>query len=141
VTNDILRSVYRKLGDSSFNNALPETSFVAPNRAVRANCFFMASLSCSLITALGAVLGRQWLQYYNQENQLKPLSEQGRDRHRKFLGAKTWHLRAVIETLPTLLQLSLFLFFAAQIDLFWYINTTVAYVILVFALLARAAQF
>ena len=96
----------------------------------------MASLSCSLFTALGAVLGRQWLQYYDQENQLRPLSEQGRDRHRKYLGAEKWHFKAVIETLPTLLQFSLFLFFAAQIDLFWSINTTVAIVILVFASLS-----
>ena len=132
VTNDILRLVFNKLGDS--NVTLPENSFVAPSRAVRVNCFFLASLSCSLMTALGAVLGKQWLAYYDQENRLRPASERGRDRHRKYLGAKTWHLKAVIETLPTLLQLSFFLFFAAQIDLFWFIHKTVASVILFFAI-------
>ena len=121
------------MGDSSINVNLPSASFIAPTRVVRVNCFFLASLSCSLLTALGAVLGKQWLAYYDQENQLRQTSERGRDRHRKYLGAKTWHLKAVIETLPTLLQFSFFLFFAAQIDLFWYIHQTVATVIIVFA--------
>ena len=81
------------------------------------------------------MLGKQWLAYYDQENRLRPPSERGRDRHRKYLGAKTWHLQAVIQTLPTLLQVSFFLFFAAQIDLFWYIHKTVAGVIIAFGLL------
>jgi len=60
-------------------------------------------------------------------------SEKGRERHRKFLGAQAWHLKAVIETLPTLLQLSFFFFFIAQVDFFWPINTTVATTITIFA--------
>ena len=44
--------------------------------------------------------------------------------------------KPVIETLPTLLQLSLFFFFIAQIDFFWPINTTVAFTLIGFLALS-----
>ena len=110
-------------------------AFVPPPRAIRVNCLFMASLSFAIFTAVGAVLGKQWLVHYDHESQLLAPAEQGRERHRKFMGLQRWHVATVIGTLPTLLQISLFLFLVSLVDLFWTINRKVACTVLSFTIL------
>ncbi|KAG9000206.1 hypothetical protein FRB94_005602 [Tulasnella sp. JGI-2019a] len=57
----------------------------------------------------------------------------------KFIGAETWGLRPVVEFLPTLLLISLCLFFIALVDYLWSINKTVAFVVLAFSLVGMVA--
>ena len=135
VGNNLLRSMLLKMENSSSTVNYYNDAFVPSPRAIRVNCFFMISLSCSVFTSLGAVLGKQWLAHYNYERHALPPAERGRERHRKYMGAQNWHLKAVIETLPTLLQLSLFLFLIALVDLFWPLNRTVASTVIAFTLL------
>ena len=124
-----------KMGNSSLPVNYYNEDFVPSSRAIRVNCLLMASLSFAIFTAVGAVLGKQWLAHYDHESQLLAPAEQGRERHRKFMGLQTWHVATVIGTLPTLLQISLFLFLISLVDLFWPINRKVASIVLSFTVL------
>ncbi|KAG8853648.1 hypothetical protein FRB96_008065 [Tulasnella sp. 330] len=50
----------------------------------------------------------------------------------KWMGSEAWGLRIVVEALPTLLLISLALFFAALCDLLWSINRPVSIVVVAF---------
>ncbi|KAG8857309.1 hypothetical protein FRB96_005796 [Tulasnella sp. 330] len=106
-------------------------SYAPPNNAVQNNGFFAASLVTSLLAAFGAVLAKQWLLHYAQAGQVGALENQCRRRQKKFSGARRWHLRTVVELLPTLLQLSLLEFFIGLIDFFWSLDKVLAYLVLV----------
>lgn len=123
-----------QLHNSTFvDPGLDSTLFLPTPRAVRINSFLFASLCCSLFAAFGAILAQQWLAYFDRESHLSSLPEQGRERQNKYIGLKWWRVETLIETLPTILQFSLFFFFVAIIDFFWNINHTIAFVILGFA--------
>lgn len=128
-TNDLLRLIVILLSNNTLMSGQVNPPFAPGPGVVRQNCFFCASLFSSLIAAAGAVLAKQWLAYYERTGQTGPLDEQGLRRSKKFLGAERWRLRYVVETLPTLILLSLGLFFAAMADYVWTINREVAIVI------------
>ncbi|KAG1765759.1 hypothetical protein EDD22DRAFT_845209 [Suillus occidentalis] len=68
-----------------------------------------ASLSASLLAALGAMLGKQWLGHFQHFGH-GTVDGRGRQRQRKLDALYAWHFNAVLEGLPVLLQLSLLLF-------------------------------
>lgn len=106
----------------------------SPNAgAVRQNCTFFASLLCSLLAAAGAVLAKQWLQHYERTGQIGSYREQGLRRTAKAWGAETWRLQQVVEMLPTLILMSLGLFFVAISDYLWSVNWQVAAVVVAFS--------
>lgn len=109
--------------------------FTPPPGIVRQNCFFFASLFASLLAAAGAVLAKQWLANYERTGQTGPLDEQGLRRTAKYRGAEKWRLQHVVEGLPTLILVSLGLFFAAITDYIWSINHEVASIVLALSLL------
>ncbi|KAG8850690.1 hypothetical protein FRB96_009650 [Tulasnella sp. 330] len=90
------------------------------------------TLCCSLLTA-GAVLAKQWLQLYERAGQTGPIDQQALRRTEKFAGAEKWGLHPVVETLATLLLVSLALFFIALTDYLWTVEKKVALVALAFA--------
>ncbi|KAG9005907.1 hypothetical protein FRB94_001117 [Tulasnella sp. JGI-2019a] len=106
---------------------------------IRVNCLFFASLACSLLSAGGAVVAKQWLQYYEQTGQAGSKDKQGVLRTEKFLGAQRWRLQQVVDALPILLQLSIVLFFSGLVDYLWTINQQTALVVLVFFALGAIA--
>lgn len=57
------------------------------------------------------------------------MKEQGLLRTKKYRGAERWKLRHVVEALPTLILVSLGLFFIAMTDYIWAINREVAILI------------
>ncbi|KAG8882589.1 hypothetical protein FRB97_008098 [Tulasnella sp. 331] len=133
-TNHLLRLLLTNGTSRAFtSDDLAPPSFRPTTAAVRQNCLFFASLACSLLAAAGTVLAKQWLQYYQRTGQTGPIREQAMKRTEKFLGAESWALSRVVESLPALLQISLVLFFAAMVDYLWGINRPVAIVMLAFA--------
>ncbi|KAG8871145.1 hypothetical protein FRB97_008967, partial [Tulasnella sp. 331] len=106
--------------------------FVPSQAAVRQNSFFIASLGCSLLAAAGAVLAKQWLQYYERTGQTGPIRHQGMERTKKFIGAQTWGLVRVVQSLPGLLLISLGLFATALVDYLWGVHHSVAMVFVAF---------
>ncbi|KAJ6560829.1 hypothetical protein DFH09DRAFT_985670, partial [Mycena vulgaris] len=88
------------------------------------------SLMSTLLAALLAVLGKQWLLHYDSVGEKGTLEERGLERHRKFTGLKTWKFDLVMQMFPLLLQVGLLLFAAALSIYLWTINHVIAGLVL-----------
>ncbi|KAG8916240.1 hypothetical protein FRC01_003281 [Tulasnella sp. 417] len=108
------------------------TSFTPDLASVIASCLLYASLCCSILSACGAVLGKEWLRYFNQRPPLTSLGDQVRFRQKKFKGTQGWYLRETIEMLPSLLLVSVFLFFIGLIPYLLRLNKAVAWTVIAF---------
>ncbi|KAJ7704149.1 hypothetical protein B0H16DRAFT_1902132 [Mycena metata] len=89
----------------------------APKIIVIVQCLLYASLFTTLLAALLAVLGKQWLMYYQAAGSRGTIEERGLERQRKFDGLVKWKFEAVLQAFPLLLQLALLLF-ASSISLY-----------------------
>jgi hypothetical protein len=127
-----LQNIYQLLSDPNRSNptilltpSIPP-AFSPPNYAVWVNSLWFLSLAISLTCGLQATLLQQWARRYIRITQ-PPYSAHKRARIRAFFseGVKTLHLPWVVEALPTLLHLSLFLFFAGLVIYLFNINHTV----------------
>lgn len=125
-TNQLLLLLIMGANNSTLTPADINPSFTPAAGVVRQNCFFFASLFASLLAAAGAVLAKQWLANYERTGQTGTLEEQGLRRTIKFRGAEKWYLQQVVEVLPTLVLLSLGLFFVAITDFLCSVNIEVA---------------
>ncbi|KAH7908577.1 hypothetical protein BJ138DRAFT_340116 [Hygrophoropsis aurantiaca] len=68
-----------------------------------------ASLAASLLAALGAVLGKQWLAHYCQ-SKFGTSEQRALHRQAKSNALERWRFQAILAVLPVLLQISLLLF-------------------------------
>ncbi|KIO30249.1 hypothetical protein M407DRAFT_225094, partial [Tulasnella calospora MUT 4182] len=130
-------ALLRLLVTSANNNTLlptdPPPPFAPSPNSVIVNCLLYASLSCSLLAAVGAMMGKEWLQGFDRTGQTGPLEEQGRFRQRKFNGVQQWHLESIILSLPNILLLSVILFFAGVCLYLFPVNRAVASVVIAFS--------
>ena len=106
---------------------LPSYDF-SPNASdVRVNVFWFLSLVFSLIAALLATLVQQWVRDYMHvfQRYSNPLKS---TRLRQYLyeGVEGWHMPRVARSVPGLVHVSLFLFFAGLCDSLLAAYTTVA---------------
>ncbi|KAG8871775.1 hypothetical protein FRB97_008322 [Tulasnella sp. 331] len=132
-TNHLLRLLVMNVSNYTLTENDLNPPFAPTTSAVRQNCTFFASLCCSLLAAAGAVLAKQWLQFYMRTEKKGSIDHQAMKRTEKFAGVEDWGLGLVVETLATLLLVSLSLFFIALVDYLWVVDKTVALVVLVFA--------
>ncbi|TFL00737.1 hypothetical protein BDV98DRAFT_549389, partial [Pterulicium gracile] len=79
------------------------------------NGLWFTSLAFSLCTAPIAVLFKQWIQAYVAPFFQGTPRAQAEVRRFRYLGLEKWHVPIIVGLLPTLLHLSLFLFFAGLI--------------------------
>lgn len=140
-TNRLLRLVLQGYNNDTITPDLLNTNFTPGPGVVRQNCVFFASLLISLLAAAGAVLAKQWLANYERTGTTGPLNEQGLRRTEKYLGAERWMLRYVVEALPSLILLSLALFFVAVTDYCWSLNLEVAILTAVFSGVGTVSYF
>ncbi|KAF8170453.1 hypothetical protein K438DRAFT_1434283, partial [Mycena galopus ATCC 62051] len=84
------------------------------------------SLGSTLLAALLAVLGKQWLMYYLAAGNRGPIKTRGLERQRKLDGLLRWKFNQVMQIFPLLLQLGLFLFSAALSIYLWTIHLSLA---------------
>ncbi|KAG8910469.1 hypothetical protein FRC01_006324, partial [Tulasnella sp. 417] len=132
-TNALLRLIVMKADNNTLTPADLSPPFSASPTSIAANCLLYASLSCSLLAAVGAMMSKEWLQSFDRTGQTGPLEDQGRFRQRKFNGVEEWHLEAVIRFLPYLLLLSVILFFAGTGLFLLPINGAVAAIVIAFS--------
>ena len=113
----------------SLNNSA--ASFTAPRAAVWVNSLWFLSLSISLTCALLATLLQQWARRYLRLTNPR-CSPHKRARIRTFFaeGVERLHLPWTVEALPTLLHISLFLFFAGLCVFLFGIHKTVFSVVI-----------
>ncbi|KAG6918824.1 hypothetical protein DXG01_011227 [Tephrocybe rancida] len=114
------------------------TTFKPSASAIAVNILWFLSLTCSLAAALCITLVQQWIRRYLQRIQ-RTNQPQRRATIRGIMssGSEKWKMNDVVEYIPTLLHLSLFLFFAGLCTFLWSVNTPTAgavVVIVVFCL-------
>jgi len=144
-TVDLLCQMSQQLPNFTTGTCTPPQagqSFSPGAAIIWVNCMWMMSLILSLTSALFATLVQQWARRYVQMPQI-PSDPNHRARVRSFLffGTRRYKMRIAIETAPTLLHFSVFLFFAGLVILFYSINKAVAIVISVSVGIFVAAYF
>ena len=130
-SNFYLSHIYKTIADPSESNissSLPVSPppFSPPNYAVWVNALWFLSLLISLTCALLATLLQQWARRYLTITRSR-YSPHRRARLRAYFaeGIENCHLPWVVEALPTLLHISLFLFFAGLVLFLCNINMTI----------------
>ncbi|KAF7363954.1 hypothetical protein MSAN_01053700 [Mycena sanguinolenta] len=93
---------------------------------ILAQSFLYSSLFITLFTALLAVLGKQWITYYEAAGSRGSTEERGLERQRKFDGLRQWKFDIILQSFPLLLQLAVFLFSAALSSYLWTLHRTIA---------------
>ena len=129
-SNFYLANIHQSLADpnrSTTSRSLPSPpTFSPPNYAVWVNALWFLSLVISITCALLATLLQQWARRYLKVTQPR-YSPNKRARIRAFFaeGVEKFFLHWTVELLPTLLHVSLFLFFAGLAVFLWNINLTI----------------
>ena len=126
-----LTHISLQLAASNQSDTLPPFQagpFAAPSHAVRSTVLLFLSLAFSLGCALAAILVKQWAQNYLHATQRRP-SPRLRAKIRSYLdeGVRRFQLQSLVEAIPTLLHISLFLFFGGLFEFFLPINPVLAY--------------
>ncbi|KAJ7927020.1 hypothetical protein B0H13DRAFT_1705265 [Mycena leptocephala] len=88
------------------------------------------SLFSTLLAALLAVLGKQWLLHYDSVGQKGTVDQRGLERQRKFDGLRRWKFHIIMQIFPLLLQFSLLLFATALSIYLWTIHRGIAGIVL-----------
>lgn len=94
---------------------------------VRVNAAFCASLSLSIVAVLLAMLSKQWIREYTRA--LAGVSnekEQAMRRHFRYRGLERWKMAQLMSTIPTLIHISLLIFFYGLSDLLFHFHRAVA---------------
>jgi hypothetical protein len=108
-----------------------DSSFRPTPTAIRVNILWFLSLTLSLICALAATLMQQWARRYMQlAEQQSTVHKRARTRSYLHGGVQAFGLSQVVEAVPALLHVAVFLFFAGLIDFLFSIDRTVGRVIL-----------
>ena len=96
--------------------------------AVQVQSIMFASLASALLSAFLAMLGKQWLNLHVDGS----LIDRSRHRELRMRGMITWRFRIIMECLPLVMQLSLFLLGYALAQYLWGLSRTVSAVIAAF---------
>ena len=140
-----LQNIYQLLADTNVSRAsIPSTvavppPFSPPRYAIWVNLLWFSSLAISLTGALLATMFQQWTRRYIMLSQQlgNPIK---RARLRQFFFSQVdWHIMLANDVVPTLLHLSVFLFFAGLLILLKNINLAVFIAVVVWVVLGVGA--
>jgi hypothetical protein len=127
-SNFYLANMYQATINPNASGSLPTSPppFTPPNYAVWVNSLWFLSLVIGLTCALLATFLQQWARRYLKVTHSR-YSPHKRARIRAFFaeGVEKCLLPWAVETLPTLLHISLFLFFAGLVVFLWNVNLTI----------------
>jgi hypothetical protein len=141
ISNFYLENTYKATINPNRSSSLPTSppSFSPPNYAVWVNALWFLSLAISLTCALFATFLQQWARRYLKVTRSR-YSLEKRARIRAFFaeGVDKYHLPWVVETLPILLHISLFLFFAGLAVFLLNVNLTIFKVVLSWVAISAA---
>jgi len=129
----ILLSLNRSIAPDE-HPAAPRTWDGPPTEVITTSDLLYASLLMSLLAAFVAMLGKQWLNRYLRHTGGSMIERCG-DRQRKFDGLEKWPFHLFIESLSVMIQIALLLLTCGLSWHMWSINTSVAHVVITFAIL------
>ena len=99
---------------------------------VQVQCILYATLSATLLASFLAMLGKQWLNRYRQNDTRGSVADRSRVRERKLNGVEIWKFHIVMEALPLILQCALILLGSALSRYLWEVNRSVSSVVIGF---------
>jgi len=99
---------------------------------VQVQCILYATLCATLLASFLAMLGKQWLNRYRQNETHGSAVDRSRARERKLNGIETWRFHIVMESLPVILQCALVLLGFALSRYLWGISHSVSSVVIGF---------
>ncbi|KAF8259905.1 hypothetical protein EI94DRAFT_1444907, partial [Lactarius quietus] len=127
-SNFYLANIYRNMANPNISSSLPTSPppFSPPNYAVWVNALWFLSFAISLTCALLATFLQQWARRYLKVTHSR-YSPHKRARLRAFFaeGVDKYLLPWAVDTLPTLLHISLFLFFSGLVVFLWNVDLTI----------------
>ncbi|KAJ7192652.1 hypothetical protein GGX14DRAFT_577954 [Mycena pura] len=97
---------------------------------VVAQSLFYISLGSTLLAALLAVLGKQWLMFYSAAGERGTMEARCLERQRKLDGLRKWKFETILQMFPLLLQFGLLLFGSALSVYLWTIHISLAIIVL-----------
>jgi len=104
----------------------PLPTWSGPNPSVvQVQSILFGSLASALLAAFLAMLGKQWLNFHIEGSFI----DRNRHRELKMRGMITWRFKFIMECLPLIMQVSLFLLGYALARYLWDISRTVSSVI------------
>ncbi|PPQ64237.1 hypothetical protein CVT24_008640 [Panaeolus cyanescens] len=115
----------------SISASLSTGNFSVPTSAIICNTLWFLSLAFSLVCALSATLVEQWTrQYIHAANGRPAPQDRARLSAYLFSGIKEYKMTTLVETIPLLLHISLFLFFAGLVAFLSNVNHFLQYLML-----------
>ncbi|KZT50306.1 hypothetical protein CALCODRAFT_488813 [Calocera cornea HHB12733] len=97
-------------------------NFQAPVWAVMVNCLWFTSLFISLLTAVLAMLLKEWLSAYKEGIALVTL-ERAKQRQMRYDGMINWKVPSIVSMLPLAIHVAVFLFLTGLVLLAWPAST------------------
>ena len=129
----LLRVLIYKVDNTAFGNDIPSIpdQWTGPDpEFVYIQTLLVASLFITLFASFLAVLAKQWLNRYGVLTDIRGSAiERSLNRQRKLDGTVVWYFDSVMESLPLMLQVALFLFGCAMWNYLFFISTSVALVV------------
>ncbi|KAJ6518143.1 hypothetical protein C8R47DRAFT_1086150 [Mycena vitilis] len=108
----------------------PQLAPDSPTTIVVVQGLLYASLFTTLLAALLAVLGKQWVMHYQAAGSRGTIEHRGLERQWKLDGLHRWKLDTVLQMFPLLVQLALLLFSSALSLYLWPIHRSIAGVVI-----------
>jgi len=135
ITVALLAQISNQLANGT-NAVIPsptpnKAQFEPPASALRVNVLWFLSLTFSLACALVATLVQQWSRNYLDASHRRPrLYKRARIRSYLHEGLEKFGMITVVNTIPTLIHISLFLFFGGLVEFLRPINRAISYLAL-----------
>lgn len=104
----------------------PSTAALSMEQLQWVNILWFLSLAFSLCNAAVCMLGKQWLQPAGRNIYGSSPRFRARQRQRRYMQIRAWHILTVIDALPLFLHIGLLLFFAGLVILVWTVNHVIA---------------
>ncbi|KAK6985063.1 hypothetical protein R3P38DRAFT_2661870 [Favolaschia claudopus] len=129
-TSLIFAGLFSAVASAFIIQIQPEFESTPHSLTVVAQSLLYISLGSTLLAALLAVLGKQWLMYYSAAGERGTIEARGLERQRKLDGLQKWKFELIMQAFPLLLQFGLFLFAAALSVYLWRIHNILAGIVL-----------
>ncbi|KAF9262054.1 hypothetical protein L218DRAFT_830685, partial [Marasmius fiardii PR-910] len=118
-TVERLRQISQQIGGQSIPSTSSPPDFAPSGSVIRINTFWFLSLILALIDALFGLFCKQWLHEHQRQTRTRT---PGQTLALSWLHNRSfdwWHVPTILASLPILLELALFLFFAGLLELLW----------------------
>ena len=99
---------------------------------VQVECILYATLCATLLAAFLAMLGKQWLSRYKENETRGSAADRSRSRERKLTGIETWKFHLIMDSLPVILQCALVLLGFALSRYLREVNHSISSVVIAF---------